>query len=206
MNFESGEIPVELDDKEMKIPRYAGKIKSIRGRGEKMRDSEIGVWINTYDDIFSDFDSRPYSQRALSDDFLLEMKRASRDKPGGEIELIIFAPEKMRSFSHEALIKRRLIEHFRRHHTMLHHQLGAIKRKGIWLSIFGVLMILGATYISSFRFESLLKNLGIVIFEPGGWFLAWTGLEHIFYKGDTIKPDLDFYEKMSNVQIDFKSF
>ena len=49
--------------------------------------SEISLIIDTYDDIFSDFDPRPYSQRALSDDFLLEARKASKDKVSGTFEL-----------------------------------------------------------------------------------------------------------------------
>ena len=50
--------------------------------------SNISLSLNSYDDIFSGFDPRPYSQRALSDDFLAESKRASRDKELDGVELI----------------------------------------------------------------------------------------------------------------------
>ena len=43
--------------------------------------------LNSYDGLFSDFDPRPTEQRALSDDFLLEVKRAARDKEIG-LELV----------------------------------------------------------------------------------------------------------------------
>ena len=36
--------------------------------------SEISLILDTYDDMFSSFDPRPYSQRALSEDFLSEAK------------------------------------------------------------------------------------------------------------------------------------
>ena len=36
--------------------------------------AEVGLRLEKYDDIFSDFDVRPYSARALSVDFLEEIK------------------------------------------------------------------------------------------------------------------------------------
>ena len=40
-------------------------------------DYSISLWIDSYDDIFSDFDPRPFSARNISDDFLYEVKKTS---------------------------------------------------------------------------------------------------------------------------------
>src|SRR3989338_5447495 len=81
--------------------------------------SQISLWLDTYDDIFSDFDPRHYSERALSDDFLIEAKKASLDKEGGHIELQFLVPQKIRNVKHESIIKQRLRAHFQRHVGML---------------------------------------------------------------------------------------
>ena len=52
----------------------------------------------------------------------------------------------------------------------------------------------------------ILMNLLIVILEPGGWFAVWTGLEKIFFSDNEKKQEMVFYEKMSNIQIDFYSY
>jgi hypothetical protein len=36
---------------------------------------EISIWLDSYNDIFSDFDSRPFSERTVSDDFLSEVRK-----------------------------------------------------------------------------------------------------------------------------------
>ena len=63
---------------------------------------DIPLVLDSYDDIFSDFDPRPYSERAMSGDFLLECKKASAEKkkkihlstslifPGPSFSLITF--------------------------------------------------------------------------------------------------------------------
>ena len=44
------------------------------------KNGNISLILESYTDIFSDFDPRPYDQRTLSDDFLLECKKAVRRK------------------------------------------------------------------------------------------------------------------------------
>lgn len=210
MVLEKGEeIPSELEESEMKVPRYAGRVKAVVAKGASRNvppEYEIGVWIDTYDDIFSDFDSRPFLQRALSDDFLLEMKRASRDKPSGATELKILAPAKIRSFAVEAMIRKRLKEHFRKHYLRIENEIREIKRRGLKMILGGMFMIGIATYLLSLDVKSLWKNFLVVIFEPGGWFLGWTGLDQFFYSINEKKPDLEFYEKMANAEIEFASY
>ncbi|PIU76093.1 hypothetical protein COS75_00785, partial [Candidatus Pacearchaeota archaeon CG06_land_8_20_14_3_00_35_12] len=75
--------------------------------------SEISLWLDHYDDIFSDFDPRPFSQRALSDDFLLEAKRASKEKISGAIEMQFLIPHDKRNKELENTIKKRLHDHFK---------------------------------------------------------------------------------------------
>ena len=43
---------------------------------KKFREGNISIVLDSYDDLFSDFDPRPYRIRALSDDFLLECKKS----------------------------------------------------------------------------------------------------------------------------------
>ena len=52
----------------------AGKITpgSDRTREPNPAVGAVSLWLDTYEDIFSDFDPRPYGQRALSEDFVAE--------------------------------------------------------------------------------------------------------------------------------------
>ena len=61
--------------------------------GVDLREGNISLILDDYNDLFSDFDPRHYSERALSDDFLAESKRASRDKPAGSLEVKFLVPE-----------------------------------------------------------------------------------------------------------------
>src|SRR3989344_4078486 len=169
--------------------------------------AEISVLLDNYDDIFSDFDPRPFVYRALSDDLLFEAKKAVKSADGKKesFDLSFMIPKNQRNFEHELLIKRRLREHFRKHALLLGEEIHRIKYKGIFMAIAGIVMIMIASFLFSLE-DIWIIHLLIVILEPAGWFTAWTGLDEIYYKGREIKPDLEFYSKMTRCEISFHTY
>src|SRR3989338_253090 len=73
---------------------------------------EITLQLDTYDDIFSDFDPRPYAKRELSEDFLKEIQRRYLEDNRGGFEVLFTLPSQVRDTAGEALIKKRLRAHF----------------------------------------------------------------------------------------------
>lgn len=188
-----------------------GEKLPIKGKAEDVKKillkmSELSLWIDTYDDIFSDFDPRPYSERALSDDFLIEAKKAVKDLPSGQIELKFLAPAHIRNPALEVMIKRRLKDHFKRHYMLMIDESRSLRKRGIMMALAGVIMIMLATYLSSLDSSNLIIEFLMILLEPAGWFTAWTGLEDIYYGGRELKKELNFYEKMSNAEILFNSY
>lgn len=173
---------------------------------ELLRMSEISLWLDTYDDIFSDFDSRPYSQRAVSQDFLAEAKRASRDMVSGEIELKFLIPADKRNPVQEHLIKKRLIDHFTRHFEMLRKERDEVVKQGLRFVVIGIILMFWATYIL-FKFEKIfLTSFMVILLEPGGWFLFWEGLNKILFESKTKKPEYEFYHKMTKCEVTFTQY
>lgn len=171
-----------------------------------LKMSEISLWLDHYDDIFSDFDPRPYSQRALSVDFLDEVKRASKDKPLEYLELKFLVPKDEREVSREFIIKKRLRDHFKRHISLLQKEKKDIINQGLLFIAFGIILMFIATYILIQLEKNLLNSFLVVLLEPGGWFLFWEGLNEIIFGSKKVKPDIDFYKKMSGCRIDFLSY
>ena len=79
-----------------------------------LRISELSIWLDEYDDIFSDFDSRPIDERSLSDDFLAEVRKMVREKPSGAISLKLLIPADKRKKELETVAIKNL-------HTYFHH-------------------------------------------------------------------------------------
>ncbi len=167
--------------------------------------AEISLLLDTYDDIFSDFDPRNFSQRALSDDFLIEAKKAALDK-NGTLDLSFMIPKAKRNFEHEVLIKRRLREHFKKHAMLIHQDMANIRRKGLFLSVLGLAMLMLAAVVSHYGASSIIFNILLVFLEPAGWFFFWIGGEKFVYEIRDKRPELEFYEKMTRCEISFHAY
>ena len=169
-----------------------------------LKMSQISLWLNDYSDIFSDFDPRPYSERAISDDFLQETKRASIDKTFGTIKLKFLVAVRKSNTALESVIKRRLKAHFKRHFDLLVKEKNNIIMRGLLFSMVGVVIMFGATMIH-FKYQdtNIISSFLIVLLEPAGWFSFWEGLSIIFFESKRAKPDLEFYEKMAKCNIEF---
>lgn len=166
----------------------------------------IHLRLSDYDEIFSVFDPRPHAERALSVDFVEEAKRASIDKPTGQLEVRLLVPARLRNLKEESVIKRRLRNHFNRHMKILRGKRGKQIRGGEIFVACGLLIMFVTTFILfNYSDRSLFTNFLIVVFEPAGWFLFWEGLDQIVFESKKVLPELEFNEKMADAHINFQS-
>jgi hypothetical protein len=93
----------------------------------------LSLWLDNYDDIFYDFDRHPYGQRALSEDFLAEARRAVRNRHDEVPELRLLVRAAVRRVNDETIIRKRLRDHFRKHADRLSRR----RHRMIW-TILGV--------------------------------------------------------------------
>jgi hypothetical protein len=170
--------------------------------------SEISIQLDTYEDIFSDFDPRPFSQRAISDDLLLVMKKAAQVKASGNIEVKFLIPKKMANSEHETLIKRRFKEYFKKHHELKHKEVSKAQRKAGAFIISGAIISMLTTYLiatgtSLTGIWHFFLTLLIVLCEPAGWFFIWDGLSRFVSIKEENSSELNFYDKMLKAEYEF---
>jgi hypothetical protein len=166
----------------------------------------ISLWLDDYENFFSDFDPRPFSQRALSDDFLYEAKKVTHEMKPGIFDVTFLVPHNKRNKTEEGIIKARLQAHFKKQYTHLEREHKTIVRKGILLTILGfLLMIAGiaSMHLSQFSF---FYNYIRVILEPSGWFTAWYGLDHIFYLSKDDRHEMAFNKRMAHADFRFDAY
>ncbi len=181
--------------------------KNRIGEGDlRMADiSEIILRMDSYDDIYSDFDPRAYSKRSLSDDFLLELRKASLDKLE-RVELRIIVPKEKKDKGTESLLKKRLKDHFSRHLSISRRDMKSLKTLGISLTLLGAFLLTIASYFY-YRSESygFFHQFLLTLLEPAGWFTAWEGMYLIIFGSSEKKTELNFYKKMdgSNIVFDY---
>jgi hypothetical protein len=201
LNEVKAEVHVSETEKRQKECAPSAEEESTR----LLKLSEISLWIDTYDDIFSDFDPRPYSQRALSDDFLFEAKKASREKTSGKIELLFLIPDEKRSHELEAVIRKRLHEHFRKHADILAKEIKNIRIHGLQMGLCGFILLAVSSYVIWKSQDSYWISLLRIATEPAGWFLSWEGMNQIVFSSRQKIADLEFYRKMAGCDIEFYS-
>jgi len=167
-----------------------------------LREGNISLILDDYNDIFSDFDPRPYEAKALSDDFLAECRRATKDKEF-EVELRLLVPKQKRNINDEIKIKKRLKEHFKRHFILQGKEQKAIKKEGfMWFGL-GTCFILATSFLYQKNYSHFIFRILETMMEPAGWFSFWEGLAKVFITAKEKKPDYDFYRKMNNAKIYF---
>lgn len=181
----------------MKSNNIKNTLKKINTQGE------INILIDSYDDIFSDFDSSPYSEKTLSDDFLSQAKKISKNKAGKEIFLRFFIPLNERNETDEEIIIKRLNYYFNYINQQLKTEIKNTNIKGWLLSFIGIGLMIIASYLSFIKSQVYYVHLLLVFFEPAGWFLLWGGLDNLVYNSKDSKKELSFYSKMIIAKIEF---
>lgn len=165
--------------------------------------SEISIWLDNYDDMFSDFDPRPYAKRTLSDDFFVQVRKVTKGRYKEQMCLKLLLPERIREVEIEEIIAKRLHDYFSINFEQLQKERKQIIVKGITLTITGFLIMFIAGILSFKNQQSFLTHLILILCEPAGWFLLWMGLDQLVYYSGKTKKELDFFTKMANAEIGF---
>jgi hypothetical protein len=177
--------------------------RSVREKNRSV-DGEISLWLDEYDDIFSDFDSRPYSSRNLSEDFVDELKHIVEDDvPAKTISLLV--PARARDTQKESLIHRRLHNHFKEMYQYAMSTSRGVRIRAIWFICAAAVLMAFAAYVSSLNSGSIALHVFLVIIEPAGWFLMWTGLDNLINRSGQIMSELRFYKKLAKSKVRFSS-
>ncbi len=172
---------------------------------ELISSARLSIWLDHYDDIFSDFDSRTITERALSDDFIHEARKMLKEKPNGQVELKLLVPEGLRNSETEKVVILSVHRQFNRFANVIKIEMKRIRKQGYLMCSIGFALMIAATYIGSFSNKMFYVTALQVIIEPAGWFLTWTGFDNIFANMRKRSPELDFNEKMAQSEIIFLS-
>lgn len=173
---------------------------------QRIKDlKEIDVVIDTWDDVFSDFDPRPLNERTVSGDFVEELKRRYRETARGNFVITICAPVALKNSDSEHMVTHRLKKHFR--HTFLIKKKNILQRRlrGVIFVIVGVSSLTFLTLATYYKFlsELAIQIAGIVLM-PLGWFGFWEGLSKLVDTSPVFIQDEKMFEKLAKADYSFK--
>jgi len=173
-------------------------------QAENLRD--ISITLDTYDDIFSDFDPRPYSQREMSEDFLKEISRRYMESKHGRFEVHFTIPSAVRDLKAEALIKKRLRDHFTFMVKRESDTIQKTKSRGYLYMLIGFLILLADTYFYFYlSYESLFYHLITILLVPAGWYGMFTGIGKVIDEPYDASERKKLHEKFERADFSFIS-
>jgi len=178
-------------------------LKKIEQRVKDLK--EIAVVIDTWDDIFSDFDPRPLNKRTVSGDFIEELKKRYRETRKGSFIISICAPEALRSPESERMVTQRLKKHF--YFRFLQKKKNLIRRRirGAIFVCIGVSSLSFLTLATYFKFlSSIAIDIIGIILMPLGWFGFWEGLSKLIDTSPAFIQEEKLFEKLSKATYQFK--
>lgn len=180
-------------------------VHNLRGK-EDREQPKVKLWLDSYDDLFSDFDPRPYSKRTLSDDFIAQVRKVIREENGKEFVLQLLLPSSVRNEKEEGVIAERLPVFFQKNLEQLQLERKHNRLKGLRLIVFGILFMVTGGYISFQGPKGFSVHLLLIIFEPAGWFLFWSGLDILIEHPGKTRKEVDFFYRMAHTKIIFGSY
>lgn len=164
---------------------------------------EILIALETYDDLFSDFDIRGYRERAISRDFLDELRiRLRRLGTMVGFDLVFLMPAEGRNAEDEALIIERL-------HTFFEERQAHYRREDrrrrlsslLFVSIGLALSCAANFFVQRINSFPLFKDFLLI----PAWFFVWSGLELFLKSREEIGRKKKYYSALSESRTAFKS-
>ncbi len=122
------------------------------------------------------------------------------------MSLRLLLPENKRKEQEEKVIVKRLHSYFKSVHQALESEVKKANIRGLIFTLTGAIIMIAASYISFMKSEKYHVHFLLVLFEPAGWFLLWTGFEHLANSSKETKNDIDFYSKMTKSEIKFFNY
>ncbi len=166
---------------------------------------DISIALDNYDDLFSDFDPRPYSTREISADLLKEIEGRIHKDVRGNFELRFFLPKVLRNEKKEEQIAKRLQAYFKTESKEAEQKDEQRKRSGFMFIAGGMAALFAYAYLFAFIDLGSLASFIEPLLVPFGWFSTWEGLERLVRDSKKFETELTFYRKLAKASYIFLS-
>ncbi|MDD5023286.1 MAG: hypothetical protein PHU63_03900 [Candidatus ainarchaeum sp.] len=166
--------------------------------------NSVNLALDGYEDIFSDFDESPYSNRIISDDFVREIEKRYNENKKGDFEVVFTLPKAVRKLDQENIIKKRIKEHYRIKEKDMNERIEKNKKIGKDRILIGLFMLLVILLLDlSIYKEEIWSQLIQTFLVPAGWFTIWTGYDYFFDRSSELIEKKKFYKKFYDAKYVF---
>ncbi len=165
----------------------------------------VQIALDSYNDIFSDFDYSSYSSRILSDDFLKEVKKRYYENKKGDFELKFTLPTAKRNTKVENIIKKRLKDYFKGEVEYFNDRIEKTKKDGLLRVAIGFVLLSIEVLLLVLEVSDLYISVLSVIIVPAGWYGFYSGFTHLFESTKEFESPKLFNEKYYKAKYEFFS-
>ncbi len=164
----------------------------------------IIIALDNYEEIFDDFDISDYSSRAISSDFIYELKKRLFNR-GFVPKIILTIPASERNKKVESIIIKRIKRFFKSRINYYMERKIKMRNRGLLYLFIGVLLLL---LVSLMEFNFSEGNLVVSeIFSNfmliPSWFFVWEGLYKLLEVSTKHDKTIGFYNKLIKSKIVF---
>lgn len=156
------------------------------------------IALDSYDDLFSDFDPSPYENRLLSADFVRELYRRHGITPKGDTIVNFTLPAKMRSAQTEDLIRKRLKAYFKDKQRKVDRRAHELRKKGMVRISVGVFFTFALVLFPWLDAQPFITLVSVLI-----WFFMWTGFDSMLNSIEGAKGRREFYDRFLRAKYNF---
>ncbi len=167
--------------------------------------ADIKLWLDSYNDIYSDFDSRHYLKRRISEDFLDELRNELKISKLHNGNIIFLLPQIERDEASEKVIAKGLTEYFKKQYEFHKNKCTHKLNQGMLLFLSGFFIMLLNSWCSFHYKETFLIIFLRILLEPAGWFLLWAAFDFVYYDFSKLKTERNRFQLLSNVEIMFNT-
>jgi hypothetical protein len=180
---------------------------SVHARRKAARSiRDISIAIDTWDDIFSDFDPRPLSERTLSEDFIFELTKRSHESRKGHSVITICAPGSLRNDRAERIASTRIRLYLAQRAALANDTIRRQRTRGVVFALCGFIFLSTLT-IMGYEFKPWFGNLGFqfveIILMPLGWFGIWEGVSKIVDVDRLLLQEAALYDRLAHATYRF---
>ncbi len=163
---------------------------------------EVAISLDEYEDIFSDFDIRGYADRALSEDFLDELRlRLRKSQSSSDVSIVLLMPERRRRKSVEPPIIERLRSFFaEREASYIREDRHTLRRGLVFIGIGLALSVAANFIVESFLSMPLFNDFLLI----PSWFFVWSGFDFLI-KREELRKKRRYYASLLAAKIVFRS-
>jgi hypothetical protein len=156
------------------------------------------IALDTYDDIFSDFDSSPFTTRVLSDDFLQELRKRYAETQKGDLMVNFTLPQSLRSEKTEALIRKRLKDYFKIQLAQANRNIRRVRFRGLMRVGAGILALMPLAFFPN----SILPPISMLL-SVLSWYFLWSGFDSLLELPTKMMGERSFFEKFVKAKYNF---